>query len=347
MTGAVNDVRLGVVGYGAGGRLFHAPFVEAATGVTLAGVVTRSAARAAEVRSDWPGVPVYGSLAELLAAGVDAVTITTPPDTHHDLALEAIALGVHPLVDKPFAPSAALAREMADAAQAAGVVLNVFHNRRWDADIRTLARVLSDGSLGELWRVYSRMDQDAPDQVTAGPGHGLLLDLGSHVVDQLLWLLGPVRSVSAHLDWVDLPEGRTDGGFTLDLTHVSGVASFVESSKLGHVSVRELRAYGSKGSYSARGTDVQADAVAAGRRPADDPERWGYEEPEHWGTLATATGETRVPSAQGRWQDLYTQFAAAIRGDGEQPVPAAEAIGTLDVLDAARRSALDGGAVQL
>jgi len=343
----VNDVRLGVVGYGAGGRLFHTPFVEAATGVTLAGVVTRSATRAAEVRSDWPDVPVFGSLAELLGAGVDAVTITTPPETHHDLALEAIAGGAHTLVDKPFAPSVALAREMADAAEAAGVVLNGFHNRRWDADIRTFARVLSEGSLGKLWRVYSRMDQDAPDQVTAGPGHGLLLDLGSHVVDQLLWLLGPVRSVTAHLDWVDLPEGRTDGGFTLDLTHVTGVSSFVESSKLGHVSVRELRATGSTGSYSARGTDVQADAVAAGRRPAGDPEHWGYEEPQHWGTLATETGEVRVPSAQGRWQDLYTQFAAAIRGEGEQPVPAAEAIRTLQVLDAARRSALDGGAVDL
>jgi len=341
------DVRLGVVGYGSGGRLFHTPFVEAAQGIALAGVVTRSPARRADVAADWPGVPVFDSLADLLSAGVDAVTITTPPETHRDLALEAIAAGVPTLVDKPFAPSASMARELTEAAEAAGVVLNVFHNRRWDADIRTLSGVLAEGGLGELWRVHSRMDQDAPEQVTAGSGHGLLLDLGSHLVDQMLWLLGPVRSVTAHLDWVDLPEGRTDGGFALGLVHTSGVTSYVESSKLGHVTARELRAYGSKGSYLARSTDVQSDAVAAGHRPATDPQGWGYESPDRWGVLASAAGEAVVPSAQGRWHDLYTAFAAAVRGEGDSPVPAREALRTMEVLDAARQSALQGGSVDL
>ena len=77
---AVRPMRIGVVGYGTGGRNFHTPFIEAATGIELVGVVTRSPVRQSLVRDDWPGVPVHNSLAALLHAGVDAVTITTPPE---------------------------------------------------------------------------------------------------------------------------------------------------------------------------------------------------------------------------------------------------------------------------
>ena len=251
------------------------------------------------------------------------------------------------MADKPFAPTADVGRELAAAAESAGVLLSVFHNRRWDADIRTLATVIEKGRLGELWRVHSRFDLDDPATLEAGPGGGLLRDLGSHVVDQMVWLLGDVRSVNAHLDWLELPEGRTDAGFCIELEHTSGVRSHVESSKVNHIEARELRAYGSEGSYRALGTDVQAQAIFAGRRPVDDLEEWGYEEPGRWGLLATAAGEVSVPSEQGRYHDLYTAFAASVRGEGPQPVPARDAVRTLAVLDAARLSAERGSSVEL
>ena len=56
------------------------------------------------MRQDYPGLPVFGCLAEMLEAGVDAVTITTPPHTRRDLVLEAIRAGVHVVADKPFGP---------------------------------------------------------------------------------------------------------------------------------------------------------------------------------------------------------------------------------------------------
>jgi predicted dehydrogenase len=332
-------MRLGLVGYGVGGRYFHAPFIAAATGVELAGVVTRSPDRRAELAADFPGVPAYDSLTDLLAVGIDAVTITTPPQTRRALVLEAIAAGVPTVADKPFAPSADGGRELVDAAREAGVPLNVFHNRRWDADIRTLAAVLAGGTLGELWAVESRMDQDGADTLEVGPDGGLLRDLGSHLVDQVLWLLGPAADVHAELDHVEPAGGRTDCRFTVSITHRSGVRSRVSASKINHLDDRELRAYGSAGSYVVHSTDVQAQAVFAGRRPADEGERWGYDDPEHWGTLHTADGTTTVPSEQGAYQEYYTRFAAAVAGEGEYPVPAEQALHTLEVLDAARTSA--------
>ncbi|MCW2761223.1 MAG: dehydrogenase [Marmoricola sp.] len=342
-----HPIKLGVVGYGAGGRYFHTPFIQAAEGVELAGVVTRSSVRRAEAAQDWPGVPVFDSLSALVASGVDAVTITTPPDTRRQLVLEALSAGVHVIADKPFAPTAEVGHELAAAAESCGKLLSVFHNRRWDADIRTLAAVIDSGRLGDLWRVHSRFDLDDPATLEAGPGGGLLRDLGSHVVDQMVWLLGDVRSVNAHLDWLDLPEGRTDAGFTMEMEHASGVRSQVESTKANHIEVRELRAYGSEGSYRSLGTDVQAQAIFAGKRPVDDLDAWGYEAPDRWGVLATRSGDEPVPSEQGRYHDLYTAFGAAIRGEGEQPVPAVDAIRTLTVLDAARVSAERGSSVDL
>lgn len=341
-------MRIGLVGYGTGGRHFHAPFIDAARGVVLSGIVARAPETIARVRADRPEVPIYPSLAAMIAAGgVDAVTITTPPQTRRELVLEAIDAGIHIIADKPFGPNAAAGRDLDEAAKNKGVVLGVFHNRRFDADVLTLRKVLQSGRLGRIWRVHSRMDLDDPHTLEAGPTGGLLRDLGSHLVDQMLWLLGPVTSVTANWDLIERPEGVTDASFVLTLNHASGVHSHLSASKLNHIATREFRAYGDNGSYVSSGTDVQAQAIFAGKRPVDDMAGWGYEGPELWGTLRTAQGSESVPSEQGRYHDYYEAFAHAVATGGPAPVTAAEAVAALAVLDAARISAAEGRMVDV
>lgn len=341
-------VKLGLVGFGPGGRLFHAPFVEAADGITLAGVVTRSRERRMQVEDRY-AVPVYGSLTEMLESEPDmqAVTITTPPETRRDLVLEALEAGRHVVADKPFAPNAAAGRELADAAAAAGLMLTVYHNRRWDADLLTLASVIADGRLGDVWRVDSRFDVDEPLTIDPGPDGGLLRDLGVHLIDQMRWLLGSVESVDAHLDWTDRPEGATDAGFAVTLHHACGAVSRVSGSKMNGRFQREIAAYGSGGSFVSSSNDQQAADVTAGRRPADDLDGWGYETKENWGVLASPGHSEAVPSKQGSWSRFYEQLAAAIRGEGDVPVGLDGAIETIAILDAARTSAQSGRRVHL
>lgn len=340
-------MRFGVVGYGTGGRHFHSPFIAASKGLELAGIVARAPETIARAKADLPGVAIFPSLTAMLNAGVEAVTITTPPQTRRELVLEAIAAGVPVVADKPFAPSAQAGRELDAAAKAKGVVLGVFHNRRYDADVLTLRKVLEGGRLGSLWRLHSRMDLDDQNTLEAGPTGGLLRDLGSHLVDQALWLLGPAKTVNAQWDLIERPEGMTDAGFVLTIVHASGVHSHLSASKLNYLAVREFRAYGEAGSYVSSGTDVQAQAIFAGLRPADDLAGWGYEKPEFWGALRTAAGTERIPSEQGRYHDYYEAFAKAVREGGKPPVTAEEAIQTLAVLDAARTSATEGRVVAL
>jgi predicted dehydrogenase len=341
-------LRVGVVGYGTGGRHFHTPFVVAARNCKLSGIVARAPATVAAAKADWPDVPIYASLKEMIAAGsCDAVTITTPPQTRRELVLEAVHAGLHVIADKPFAPNAAGARELSEAAQANGVTLGVFQNRRLDSDIQTLAKLIKDNKLGRVWRIHSRMDFDDPATLEAGPTGGLLRDLGSHLVDQMLWLLGPVTSIDAQLDHVELVQGRTDASFTITLRHESGAHSHISASKLNHFNQRELRAYGEKGTYVSHSSDVQAQSIFAGKRPSHDLANWGFEPESNWGSLYTAEGAERVPSEQGRYHDYYEAFASAVSDRLPPPVTAEAGALVLSVLDAARQSAEQGRSIEL
>lgn len=336
-------LRIGIVGYGTGGRHFHAPFIQAAEGCTLAGVVARTAKTIAAVQADYPGLPIFASLDAMIASGaVDAVTITTPPKTRRELVLQAIAAGLHVVADKPFAPDAAGARDLDRAAKAKGVTLGVYQNRRWDSDLQTLKKVIDSGRLGQIWQVHSRMDFDDPATLEAGPTGGLLRDLGSHLVDQMLYLFGPVTAVMAHLDYGNVAKDITDAAFHLSMTHASNLHSHVSASKLNNITQRELRAYGAAGAYVSHSTDVQAQAIFAGKRPVQDLAAWGYEPESHWGELYTADGPTPIPAEPGRYHAYYEAFAHAVRTSGPAPVTASEGTRTLAVLDAARLSAEQG-----
>ena len=158
----VRPVRIGLVGYGKGGRFFHAPLIAAAAGCELTGVVTCSAERRGDLERDHPGTPAYDDLTRLASAGVDAVAISTPADTHVPLVLEAVSLGLPVVCDKPFALQSAAARQVLEAAKRAGVPLTVYQNRRFDADLLTVRAVIDSGEVGRVTRFESRIEQYTP-----------------------------------------------------------------------------------------------------------------------------------------------------------------------------------------
>ncbi len=347
----VQPVRIGLVGYGKGGRFFHAPLIAGATGCELAGVVTRSAERRAELERDYPGTPAYDDLAQLAAAGpatgaarLDAVAISTPADTHVPLSLEAISLGLAVVCDKPFALRSADARRVTEAAQQAGVPLTVYQNRRFDADLLTVQAVIESGELGRVTRFESRIEQYAPPGGIPSSGGGILFDLGAHAVDQALALFGPVTSVYAELD----DAGGTPGRFFVALRHAEGVVSHLVGDLLlhGEPGIR-FRVFGTDGSYDVGSFDGQGDDLMAGGSPAAAGHAWGVVPPERWGRLHTGQTTRPWPSERGDWTVFYTSFARAVRGQGPLPVDPWDAVASLEVLEAAQRSAGTGQVVTL
>ncbi|MGY1643384.1 Gfo/Idh/MocA family protein [Geodermatophilus sp. SYSU D00703] len=338
-------VRIGLVGYGRGGRYFHAPLIAHAEGCELAGVVVRSPERRADLAADSPGVPAYGSLADLARAGVDAVAITTPLDTHVALVREAVDRGLPVVCDKPFAPDAATARDAVTAAEQAGVPLSVYQNRRWDADFLTVRDVLASGDLGEVLAFESRIEQFVPETGVPTSGGGVLRDLGSHLVDQALLLFGPVRSVYAEVH--DRPDGGLDDRFFLALHHDGGVTShLVGSLTLQGEPRSRFRVVGTAAACLVEDDDGQADRLLSGRTPATEGERWGTVPESRWGRVYRGGTATPVPSRTGSWSSFYAGLARAVRGEGPLPVDPWDAVAALEVLDAARLSATTGQVVE-
>jgi predicted dehydrogenase len=343
MVGA--PVRFGLVGYGTGGRYFHAPLIAAAPACELVGVVTTSAERRAELAGTHPGVPAYDTLDALAEAGAEAVAISTPAATRVPLTQAAVGLGLAVVCDKPFALDAASARESAGLAERAGVLLTVYQNRRWDSDFLTVRRLVDEGLLGEVTRFESRFERFSPRGPRAAGGGGLL-DFGTHLVDQALQLFGAVRTVyaEAHLR-ADL-DGLEDD-FFVALTHRDGVHSQLWGSWVQGAPGPRFRVTGATGSYVVDGVDGQEDALRAGRSPGTDGDAWGVEPPERWGRIRRGEVTEEVETERGRWDLFYPAFAAAVRGAGPVPVDPSDAVASLEVLDAARRSAATGEVVAL
>lgn len=124
------SLRTGLLGYGIAGRVFHAPLIAANPDLELSAVVTSDATRRAHAEATYPGVPLPRTVEELFALDLDVVVVATPNRTHVPLALAAVEAGMAVVVDKPFAPTAADARRVIQAAKDRGVPLTVFQNRR-------------------------------------------------------------------------------------------------------------------------------------------------------------------------------------------------------------------------
>jgi predicted dehydrogenase len=339
-------VRFGLVGYGFGGRYFHAPLIASAAECELVGVVTTSRQRREELARDQPGTPAYDSLSALASAGVDAVAISTPAATHVALADEAIRLGLAVVVDKPFALNAATARETVELAERSGVVLSVYQNRRWDSDLLTVRKLIGEGALGTIARFESRFERFAPQPGPPAAGGGSLLDFGSHLVDQALTLFGPVARVYAEMQVRD-DLGGLDDDFFVALHHTSGVRSQLWGSWVQGAPGPRFRVTGTTGSYLVDGGAGQEEALISGRSPATEGERWGVEAEERWGRIRRGAISTTVPSERGRWDTFYPAVAAAVRGTGPVPVDPWDAVASLEVLDAARASAARGQVLTL
>lgn len=337
-------VRFGLVGYGFGGRYFHAPLIDAAPECEFVGVLTTSPERRADIAERWSGVATFDSLDALAAAGAEAVTICTPADTHTELVGQALRLGLAVVSDKPFALDATAARETVRLAESLGRPLTVYQNRRWDSDFRTVRKALGDGLLGDPVRFESRFERYAPVPGPPASGGGTLRDFGSHLVDQALVLFGPVDSVYAEMHMSATGSGLDDDVFVA-LGHASGVHSHLWGSWCQSAPGPRFRVTGTAASYVVvPDMDGQEARLVAGESPAGVTE-WGVEPEARWGQVFRNGRSETLATERGAWDLFYPAVAAAVRGEGPVPVDPWDAVASTQVLDAARESALTGQVV--
>ena len=233
--------RPGVAVVGTGfGCLTHVRALRAA-GFDVLALVGRDEVKTADRAKRFDVPHPCRSLADAMAiAGVDAVSVVTPPHTHGPLVLEAIAAGRHVLCEKPFARDAAEAARMRDAAKAAGVVNLVGCEFRFSTGQALMTRVVRDGAIGEprlaTFVLQVPMLADPEGEVPgwwadAEQGGGWLGAQASHVVDQVRTTLGEITGVSAGLNAVTDRKGWTaEDSYTVHFRTAGGVEGVMQST---------------------------------------------------------------------------------------------------------------------
>jgi predicted dehydrogenase len=333
-------LRVALLGYGLAGSVFHAPFIAAVPGLELAAVTTRDPERRRRAEQAHPGVVVLDGPEDVFsrADDLDLVVVATPNLLHVPQALAALDAGLPVVVDKPLAPTAAEARQLVDHARRLGLLLTVFQNRRWDGDFLTVRQLVRDGALGNVHRFESRIDRWRPELTGAWrerseEAGGLLLDLGTHLVDQALQLFGPAELRHAEID-TRRPGAEVEDDVFLALEHASGERSHLWMSLVAAQPAPRIRVLGDRAAFVKHATDPQEEALRAGRTP-DEP-GWGKEPPEHWGRLGTE-GDTRpVQTVPGNYATFYELVERSLRTGEAPPVDPADAVRTLALLEAAR-----------
>ena len=322
-------IRVGLVGFGMGGRVFHGPLLSSVEGLELAAVVERSTDNAVQ---RYPGIPTYRSLDAMLEdASLGLFVVTTPSGTHFDVARRILEAGKSVVVDKPTAVSSAEVSQLMKLAAAHGTQMIPFHNRRWDGDFRTIQKLLEEGALGRLvhfesvfdrWRSLhtGRAWKDDPAQ-----GGGALLDLGPHLADQVLFLFGKPEAVSADVTRERDGEGSVDA-FTLRLRYPR-LSVNLSSNCLAALARPRFHLRGTKGSYWKFGLDPQEAALNKVTRIED--RNWGREPSANWGTLsvdvAGAMVTRPVEPAPGDYRLYYAGVRDALLGKAPAPVSGLDA----------------------
>lgn len=339
------QVRVGLIGYGFSGKTFHAPLIGAVPGLSLCAVVSRDAAK---VNADLPDAVVYADPAAMLTADdIDLVVIATPNDTHAPLARAAIEAGKHVVIDKPFTLDLAEARALVALAEHRGVILSVFHNRRWDSDFLGVRRAIEDGLIGTVSHFESHFDRFRPAVRDRWREHdvaggGIWFDLGPHLVDQAVQLFGLPDRVQASL------AKQRSGAVADDWAHV--VLSYGERRVVLHAGMlvgggtHRFTVHGDAGSIVKHAIDRQEAQLLAGMVPGapgwgDDPDPLVF----HDGTAPPREIAT-LPGDQRRY---YSGIADAINGTGANPVPPIEALWVMAIVEAAVQSSQTQASVAL
>jgi hypothetical protein len=177
--GAERALRVGVIGAGVMGSN-HGRVLAGLPDVTLVGIVDPLPEHRTRA-TNMIGCPVFSDVDDLVAAGVDAVTIAAPTHLHHEISLKCLALGIHVLVEKPIASTVEEGREIVDAAERAGVTLMVGHVERFNPAVAAIKQAIKDEDILSI--AITRVGPFPPRMSNVG----VVIDLAVHDIDLIRW----------------------------------------------------------------------------------------------------------------------------------------------------------------
>ena len=328
-------ITVAYVGFGVSVREYHIPYVENRKDVRVKYVFRRQedVAQYAEYEPFYPEIRFITDFETVLRdPEVDLVVVSAPDAFHVSYAKQILNAGKHALIEKPFAPTAAEAREVFALAKEKGLICMPNQNRRFDADFLALKEVLASGKLGELVRLESHYDYFRPN---GWYDHlGTLYNLGVHTTDQIISLLGMPDRMVLDVRSIHHP-GVGDDYYDLEFFYGNSKAS-VNTSMCVLIDYPRFTVHGTNGSFTLPPViHNSGKAKVVGRHKVSfDPA------PEsRWGTLVyKKDGETvteKVPVGCAHYERIYDNLIDAIENGAEKVVKDEEVVKVLEILEAA------------
>ena len=351
-------MRVGVVGLGWATRSFHVPALQQVSEVTIVGGCDPSS----EQRDSWQqatGTAAFGDLDQLLEhARPDLIIVATPPDSHAELCLRALAGGAHVFCEKPFVSTVVDADEVLAAAAKAQRFIAVNHEFREKPIFRALRDAIQSGRHGRLvfcqiWQLMDLAPWDEPVPWRAAMPNRTLFEGGVHLVDLLVTLFGELPEAVYARSSSGVESGRDADAIHLVLFEFSG-------GRLAQLTINRLYRGGT------RYVEVRADCERASLRASHGGRavlQVGIKRAERpglrvdFGAKGLAWIErglsrktiARNPRDEGVYGTaaLLRQIVAAIEAGREPPSSGREARDVLAVIEAAYRSSATGVRVEV
>lgn len=339
------QVNVGLIGYGLGGRVFHAPFIHCVGGLKLYKVSERRAENIQHILDNYPDTIVVDDAMGILEdPQVELVVVAAPNTAHFELAALAMRKGKHVVVEKPFTITSKEADDLIAISEETGRILTVHHNRRWDSDFLTVKKVIESQILGEIVEYESHYDRFRPTvkdnwREKDGPGTGILYDLGSHLIDQAQQLFGLPDEVFAVLN-NQRRDAQAVDYFDLRLRY-PGLMVSLGAGMLFRDARPHYALYGTAGSFIKCGMDVQEEMLKAGRMPWNTTD-WGKEPETQWGRVHSQIKgmhvQGHIESESGDYRAFYRNVLAAVLGEERLAVTPRQARNTIRIIELAQQS---------
>lgn len=260
-----NKIVYGLIGFGGMGK-WHTEILENVPEIELAGIydIKEEKRKLAEEA----GFHTYETEEAMLAdESIDVILVATPNDTHRPIALRAMEAGKNVIVEKPATLSLKELTELEDMVGKTGQFLTVHQNRRWDEDLLTVREILKDQTMGEIFRIESRVhgSRGIPGDWRKEKAHGggMVLDWGVHLFDQIFRLTGERRLKTVYATLTNVTNQEVDDGFTAVLRFEGGLEVLVEVGTNNFISLPRWYVLGENGSAVVEDWDLSGKIVKA------------------------------------------------------------------------------------
>ncbi|MCM1989139.1 Gfo/Idh/MocA family oxidoreductase [Oceanirhabdus seepicola] len=349
----MNKLKVGIIGFGMSGRVFHAPLLESMKEYEINKIYTKNPEAIKLAEKEYPNARVVQDKNEIIKdEEIELVILAVPNKVHFILAKDAMENGKHVVIEKPFVVNSEEGGRLIEISHREKRILSVYHNRRYDSDFRTIKKVIEKGMVGEVVEYeayYNRFRNFLKGnwREEQEEGSGILFDLGSHLIDQALTLFGYPEKVFGDIR-TQRKCAKTTDYFQVTLYYGENLNNLKVTLKAGMLVRESTPRYfltGENGNFVKYGLDVQENDLKNGRKLEGNME-WGKEPKDIWGILNSEVNgmsfRGKIESEVGDYRDYYRNIHNAIVLEEKLEVTAEQALDVIKIIELAELSSREG-----